>query len=58
MLLRSARTWRVSPLSISLAVPLLILYEISIWSVRITERKKAAREAEEEEAEKAEEEAS
>ena len=43
---------------ISLAVPLLILYEISIWSVRITERKKAEREAEEEAAEKAEEEAS
>jgi sec-independent protein translocase protein TatC len=42
---------------ISLAVPLLILYEISIWSVRITERKKAKREAEEE-AREAEEEAS
>lgn len=33
---------------ISLAVPLLILYEISIWTVRMAERKKAAREAAEE----------
>jgi sec-independent protein translocase protein TatC len=33
---------------IGLAIPLLLLYEISIWSVRLVEKQRAAREAAEE----------
>lgn len=39
---------------LGLALPLIVLYEISIWCARITERKKAAQRSEEEEDETAE----